>query len=177
MYLNTCWHSLRYWGSQVRLLPGAPAISVTYIILNFKKSSFVPLLCHFNVRAYWNECQSGHRWSAIHRLDWDAGALRGRGGAHRPRPSIHKVVSLIIAYMPPLILHSQAPSTIFPFLVKQTVGQGWASARLLTRSYTQAWLRCRSCLNLRSEGGVVQHHLDHHTRNSPPALPETENES
>jgi hypothetical protein len=27
-------------------------------------------------------------------------------------------------------------------------------------------------MNLWSEGGVVLHHLDHHTRNSPPALPE-----
>ena len=45
--LFTHYQSLRYWGSQVRLLPGAPVISVTYIILNFNKSSFAPLLCHW----------------------------------------------------------------------------------------------------------------------------------
>jgi len=28
-----------------------------------------------HVRAYRTEHQSGYRWSAIHRLDWDAGAL------------------------------------------------------------------------------------------------------
>ena len=35
---------------------------------------------------------------------------------------------------------------------KCQIGLAGALVKLLMRSYTQAWLRCRSCLNLMSEG-------------------------
>jgi len=46
MSLYTSWHSLRYWGSHVRIVPGAPVISATYLITNSNISSFASLLCH-----------------------------------------------------------------------------------------------------------------------------------
>ena len=42
----------------------------------------------------WLRCRSSEGW----------------GGSTQAPPSIHKVVSRICAYMPPLILHSQTPS-------------------------------------------------------------------
>jgi len=51
---------------------------------------------------------------SIYRINSDAGAAGTlisfpHRGQTSPRPLIHKVVSRISAYMPPLILHSQAP--------------------------------------------------------------------